>query len=406
MLPENLHTFWLNLSTFAVAFVLSVTIAMAGWFGSLQLGALHHERAVQRVHRGDPPRLGGVGLYLACALAGILFLPSDFQREYWFVILCSAPILILALGEDIGFHTSANARLLVTFLSSGIYIVISGNTVGRTGLPLFDGWLTAYWFAVAFSVLLISSAVQSMNLIDGLNGLCSGIALISTVCLAYIAYDANESILFHASTMFCVAIIGFFVVNFPSGGIFLGDFGAYWLGFLLSTMGIYYLKILPNLAPPSLLLIFFWPAFDLVLTVGRRLTAQRKLFCPDRMHLHHIILRVVRARLGEVRQSQSANSIAAGIILLMAAPPMCLGALFWDEPVAAWFALLACSAVFAGLYMSAVHVAQVGLLRRWMRTRRRSKISMRQQLISPAGRPASVRLPRPATFPEVSEKSD
>ena len=356
MPSDNLQAFWPNLTTFATAFALSAAIAIAGWFGRLQLAAPGQDRAVQRVHTGHPPRLGGVGLFFSCALAALLFLPDDFMREYYLIVVCSTPVLIFAFCEDIGIPIAPSKRFFATFISAGAYIAVSGNVLPRSGVAFVDVWLAMPWVTAILSILLISAAVQSMNLIDGLNGLCSGVAIIITLCLAYIGQSAENWLLFYISTIFCVAVIGFFVVNFPSGSIFLGDCGAYWLGFLLSVLGIYFLRIIPDLAAPALLLIFFWPAFDLSLAVWRRLVTRRHLFRPDRMHPHHVALRLMRARLGEAGRSQSANSIAAVVILLLAAPPMCLGALLWRDAAMAWTTLLVCSVVYVGLYVSAVRV--------------------------------------------------
>ena len=344
--PYGYQSFWPHLITFLVSFSLSAAIAVAGWCGGLRAISPDTERAVQSSHVGRVPRLGGIGVIFGTTLAAAAFFPDQFWRGHLYIIVCAFPALALAILEDVGRQTRPSLRLAVTFAAAACYMVATEEYLPRTNVAVIDDLLAHPMFAMALSTVLVSAAVQAMNLIDGLNGLCSGIAFLICVSLAYIAEADGNKPLFYLATTSAVALLGFFVVNYPSGGLFLGDTGAYWVGFSLSLMSIHFLRQMESLAAPAMLLLFFWPAYDLFVTVCRRLISRRHLFTPDRLHPHQIAVRFVRRRLSGPQRRRAANPIASFVIIVVALPPMFLGALFWNRPGVAWIALGVCILVY------------------------------------------------------------
>lgn len=357
------QAFWPNIATFFISFILSTAIAMAGWCGRLIVFVPANQRAVQNFHLGQTPRLGGASIIIATTVSAIFFFPDEFWTGYIFVLICCFPALALAMLEDTGFDVAPVLRLGACFLSSAIYLKITGDILPTVGIEIFDQFLL--WPAIGFviSILFVTAAVQAMNLIDGLNGLCSGIGFLIYICFAIVAQAAENSNLFYISTAGAIAILGFFVVNYPGGSIFLGDSGAYWLGFSLSLFAIHFLREVPDFSAPAMLLIFFWPAFDIFLAIWRRLFLGRHLFRPDRMHPHHIAVRTLRARLVGAGGRPVANSLAASLILLLAAPPMALGVAFWNDRAAAWSVLLFCVVAYPAFYLFAVRAARRDIMK-------------------------------------------
>ena len=337
---------------------------MVGWYGRVIALVPLNRRAIQNFHLGQTPRLGGIGVIFATLIASTLFFPSHFWAGYILIFFCCLPALCLGLLEDIGIRVAPVLRLCACFICAAVYLFITGDALPRVGIEAFDAALRNVTFSLLISAICVTVAVQAMNLIDGLNGLCSGIGFMICMCMALIANKAGNDMLFYITTTSSVAILGFFVVNYPSGGIFLGDSGAYWIGFSLSLLGIYFMRQIPSLESPALLLIFFWPAFDVCLAVARRLLLRRRLFSPDRIHPHHIAVRVLEARLVGPQRLRIANSLAACIILALAVPPMTLGVVFWNNQVAAWSALLVCLFGYTTLYIVAVRATRRDLARR------------------------------------------
>ena len=285
-------------------------------------------------------------------LTVVAFFPNEFWKGHYYIFLCAIPALYPAVLEDLGIRVRPAIRLAATFVAAALYMIVTGEFIPRVGISLIDCLVAEPIFAFALSVVVVTAAVHSMNLIDGLNGLCSGVTVLIFICLAYAAQEAHLTALFYLATTNAIVALGFFVVNYPSGSLFLGDTGAYWIGFSLSLTAIYFLRCIDTFAPPAMLLIFFWPAFELSITVCRRLASGRRLFSPDSMHTHQIAMRIVRANLSHAPQAMSvANPIASFVTLLLAAPPMILGAAFWNNPRVAWVALLLCILTYASLYV-------------------------------------------------------
>ena len=117
------------------------------------------------------------------------------------------------------------------------------------------------------------------------------------------------------------------MLNYPRGRIFLGDAGAYTLGFLLAVSLITLQSKHPEISAWSILLIIFWPFADLIHSVFRRWLRGRRSDRPDYLHLHHVIMRSIAIISGGRLSKQMANPIATSIILPIAALPVVLGLL-------------------------------------------------------------------------------
>jgi UDP-N-acetylmuramyl pentapeptide phosphotransferase/UDP-N-acetylglucosamine-1-phosphate transferase len=175
--------------------------------------------------------------------------------------------------------------------------------------------------------------------------------------------------------LLAAATMGFLVLNFPSGKIFLGDAGAYTLGFLLAWMGIALISRNPDVAPISVVMIMFWPLADLSLAIYRRYRCNLPVSHPDRLHFHQIVMRGLEiCVLGRGRRSV-ANPMATLVLLPLIATPVVVGVLMHDLPRLSFVALVVCLAAFFGIY---------GLGMRLATSRARS--SLMSSLTAPRGR--------------------
>ena len=149
---------------------------------------------------------------------------------------------------------------------------------------------------IAFTLFATSGVVNAFNLIDGLNGLSSYVTISTGIALSIIAFEVN----FISLTVFMVLIVsivlGFAVINFPLGKIFLGDAGAYALGHILVWSSIILVNFDYTISPFSMLLIFFWPVGDTCLAIWRRLKLGNPTERPDRLHFHHVAMRLLEIR--------------------------------------------------------------------------------------------------------------
>lgn len=205
--------------------------------------------------------------------------------------LLSGPVLlvVVALAEDLGIRIRPWARLFATMLASlyvGLLTQIWLRSLGMGPLdPLFD----PLWVAVPVTLLVTALLSHGFNLIDGVNGLSSGVGLVGALCCSFISFQVGAEAIGTIALILSAGIIGFMIFNFPFGWIFLGDTGAYLIGFVLAWLGITLVETTGDAVSPwALILLFFWPLADVVFAVFRRLFRRRNLFEPDRLHLHSI----------------------------------------------------------------------------------------------------------------------
>ena len=114
--------------------------------------------------------------------------------------------------------------------------------------------------------------------------------------LSYVAYEINHIEILKFLFIFSAIILGFFLLNFPAGKIFLGDAGAYMIGHLLVWCAVILVNHSQELSPFAILLIFFWPVADTLLAIWRRWRQKRKTYQPDRLHFHQLVMRFLEIK--------------------------------------------------------------------------------------------------------------
>ncbi|MFD1195217.1 glycosyltransferase [Seohaeicola saemankumensis] len=306
--------------------------------------------AVQAAHKRPTPRIGGITL-VVCLLPIAAFVPPDINSRFWLFTLSVLPVVIAGLAEDLGYHIRPVWRLLAAALSSIVAIILLGVWLPRTDMPGLDYLMVWAPFAWFFTIFACAGICNAFNLIDGLNGLASGVGVITALGLAAIASQTGHGSLVEMKLMLVAALLGFMIFNFPLGKIFLGDVGAYALGHLLAWFSIALLIRVPDLTTWAVLLIFFWPIADTFFAIYRRRRAGRPTDMPDRLHYHQLVMRALEITLVGRDKRHIANPLATLVILPMASLPVVAGVMLWDEPLKAFFALCAFSALFALSYI-------------------------------------------------------
>jgi UDP-GlcNAc:undecaprenyl-phosphate GlcNAc-1-phosphate transferase len=156
------------------------------------------------------------------------------------------------------------------------------------------------------------------------------------------------------------ALGGFLFINYPFGKVFLGDAGAYSVGFILAGLAVALMHFAPDVSPAAVLLIFFWPVADTMLAIYRRRVRGREPDKPDRLHFHQLTMRALEISLVGRGRRALANPLATAIIMPMAALPMLAGVALSRSNAPAFAALL----VFAVLFFVSYE-----LVIRWARRR-------------------------------------
>jgi UDP-N-acetylmuramyl pentapeptide phosphotransferase/UDP-N-acetylglucosamine-1-phosphate transferase len=315
-------------------------------------GRSHDLAAVQAMHTRATPRIGGVGLFLAYALS-VIFAPLTISDAYQKFVMATAIIFFVGLLEDSGFHVSPLKRLLACVAGSAVTIVLLGVWLPRLGVPGFDSLMAYWWVGAPITVFITAAVANGFNLIDGVNGLAGLTAISTALALAYIADQAGYTAMVHLAILLAASVFGFLLVNFPFGLIFLGDAGAYTLGFVLSWFGIAVLINVPSASPWAILLTMFWPLADTLLAIFRRMRRKQDTMAPDRLHVHQLVMRALEIHLlGRGRRSL-ANPLSTVILAPFVIGPVIAGALLWDQNQAAFWAVIVSLTLFFGSYLAA-----------------------------------------------------
>ena len=301
--------------------------------------------ATQAMHHELTPRVGGLGV-LAAILAASVYLPLTLSAEL--AIFALAAVLLFGAGllEDLGYHVSPRGRLLAVMIASVIVIAGIGIWIPRADLPLLDLLIGQWYIGIPLTIVVVAALSNGFNLIDGVNGLAAFTSIVAALAMAAIANEVGASTASVAGVLLAASILGFFALNYPFGLIFLGDAGAYTIGFALSWFGIFLINFSPDVSPWAILLTVFWPAADTIYAIYRRTSRNRSMMHPDRLHPHQVVLRCLEVcLLGRNRRNLANPMTTAALAPFVAAPPL-VAVLVWDRPVLALVSFLLFGVVF------------------------------------------------------------
>jgi UDP-N-acetylmuramyl pentapeptide phosphotransferase/UDP-N-acetylglucosamine-1-phosphate transferase len=260
-------------------------VATTRWHGRFTLDAT---RGIQKFHSVPTPRIGGLAIMLGLIFACAVSSPSQ-QNLLAPLLAAAAPAFLFGIAEDLTRRVSIGARLVATMASGVACWALTDASIVATGIPFLDAALAWLPLSVLFTAFAVGGLANAVNIIDGFNGLASGTVIIGLVALGFIALDCGDVELAQLCFTVCAVTAGFFLVNFPFGKLFLGDGGAYLLGFLLAWLAVTLVHRNPDVSPWAPLLACAYPVFETVFTIVRRLWCRRHPGRPDSCHLHSLV---------------------------------------------------------------------------------------------------------------------
>lgn len=315
----------------------------------------------QATHLRPAPRVGGLAI-LAGSLAGLLVLgPSNMTLTWlWPVLFVAAlPVFVAGLVEDITKDVGSLKRLLAAFASAAIAWWLLGG-VARVGVGWAD-WILAFWpISLLFTMIAVGGCTHALNIIDGINGLAGMVAILMAASIALVALQVQDYPIFVIATSLASATLGFLAWNFPFGRVFLGDGGAYFLGFMLAELAVQLVVRNPSVSPFYALAVLFYPVFETLFSIWRRKFKRGvPVDQPDSLHLHQLIFRrLVRVSVlkeGRRYVPPTSNAMASpylwGLVLIGLVP----ATIWWDNPWILSASLLIFSCSYIWLYARLVH---------------------------------------------------
>ena len=239
------------------------------------------------------------------------------------------------LAEDITKRISPRRRLAFTALSAALAYWLLDAAIVRTAIPGLDTLVSYPAGALLVTVFVVAGVANAVNIIDGFNGLASMCTLMMLVSMAYVAFQVGDPLLGWLALAGVGAVLGFFVFNFPAGLIFLGDGGAYFLGFYVAELAILLLHRNPAISPMFPLLLCIYPVFETLFSIYRRKWLRgRPVGMPDGVHLHSLIYRrIMRWAAGErtARELTRRNSMTSPYLWMLCSISVVPAVLWYDS---------------------------------------------------------------------------
>jgi UDP-N-acetylmuramyl pentapeptide phosphotransferase/UDP-N-acetylglucosamine-1-phosphate transferase len=302
----------------------------------------------QKFHVRPVPRIGGVGIF-AGLIAAVLVLAWRDTTTAWAagaLLACSLPAFLAGLAEDLTKNVSPSRRLLFTALSALLAVWYLDAVITRTDIPGLDTLVTIPAAATAVTVFAVAGVANAVNIIDGFNGLASMCVVLMLASIGYVAFQVGDTMVLALAVAGVGAILGFFLWNFPLGLIFLGDGGAYFLGFYVAELAILLIHRNAQVSPLFVLLVCVYPIFETLFSIYRKKFLKGiSPGVPDGVHLHMLLYRRIMRwavrRNGMRRSLRARNSMTSPYLWVMCMLAVVPAVLFWDNtPVLAVFIVL------------------------------------------------------------------
>lgn len=276
--------------------------------------------SARKIHKDPIPRMGGIAICMGCflSLLGIEYLhPGYFSMmpDAWQgMVVGGLMIFLVGLMDDL-YDLRPKVKLLGQILAAstafwlGVKVAFISNPLG--GMILFPPWLS-----FLITVIWLVAITNTINLIDGLDGLAAGVSTIAGITLFVMAMERGQGLSALMAIALVGATLGFLRYNFNPAKIFMGDCGSLFLGFMLGALSIIgAMKVAATVAVFLPILILGIPIFDTTFAIVRRLLARKPIFQADKGHLHHRLLNTGMSQRRAVMLIYGFSALLGGIAL-------------------------------------------------------------------------------------------
>ncbi|MCC5896198.1 MAG: undecaprenyl/decaprenyl-phosphate alpha-N-acetylglucosaminyl 1-phosphate transferase [Alkalibacterium sp.] len=250
------------------------------------------EPEARRVHEKVMPTMGGITIFIVFFFSSFVLLPIP-SAQIVPIFAGAAVIVVTGILDDL-FELKPLIKLIGMIIAASLVYVLGDIALETMTIPYF-GTLTFGAWQTPFTILWIVGLTNAINLIDGLDGLASGISMIALTTMGIIGFFFLTIAEVSISIMIFVlvaAIAGFWPYNFQPASIFLGDTGALFLGYMI---GVFSLQGLKNATLISLILpivILGIPVTDTLFAILRRKLNKQSISAADKNHIHHRLMSI------------------------------------------------------------------------------------------------------------------
>lgn len=245
------------------------------------------EPGKRRINRWPVPNLGGIAIYLGFT-AAVLF-GSQAASDRTGILLGGSLIMLIGVIDDI-YELKPSTKLLGQILAA-VILVFSGVSIEFISNPFADSMIYLGIFAIPVTIIWIVGVTNTVNLIDGLDGLAAGVSIVAAITLFIVSLQEGQLITAILTVALAGSLLGFLRFNFYPARIFMGDGGSMMIGYILATVSI--IGALKSAAAMTLfvpVLALGIPIFDTAFAIIRRIYYKKPIARADHGHLHHRLL--------------------------------------------------------------------------------------------------------------------
>lgn len=258
---------------------------------ALKVGALDIPKDPRKIHQKPMPYFGGLAIYVSIMACMFVYMPHT--RTNLFIMAGATLIVMTGIVDDM-YGMPAKVKMLMQLvaafvaLKGGVEIHFISNPLSETGMSYLLSWLsyplTLFW---------IVGITNTINLIDGLDGLASGVASIAATTLLFTAATMGHDFIMMQCAIIAGASLGFLPFNFNPAKIFMGDTGSLLLGYMLAVTSVS--GMVKSVAAVALAVPVFalgLPIFDTTFAIIRRYLNNKPIMQADKDHLHHKLMKI------------------------------------------------------------------------------------------------------------------
>ena len=271
---------------FFIALIVSYAVTPGVKKLAIKIGAIDKPDE-RKVHTHVIPRLGGLAIYIGFMAAVLSSMPVF--SEFFGFLLGAAAIVLLGIWDDIR-NIPARVKLAGQIIAAAIPVAY-GVQIEWVTNPFGTILIIPEWLAVPVTVFWIVGFTNTVNLIDGLDGLAAGVSVIASISMFFMAVSMNQYLPAMILVAMSGAALGFLQYNFNPAKIFMGDTGSMLLGYTMAVVAV--LGLVKTAATVALIVPIIAlgvPIMDTLFAIIRRKMSGVPVFQPDKGHLHHRLL--------------------------------------------------------------------------------------------------------------------
>lgn len=307
----------INISSPLFLIILCAMILLSAWlikfWNDPLMKEFHHGyNAVQKIHDGYTPRLGGSIFFIFFSIIVFVFDFAGFNllRMSVFALL---PTVLITLIEDIFNNIRPKVRLTAIVISSILLLTLIETTLPIIDIPYLREFFLSNPFVLAILLIIsLSVLANGFNLIDGANGILYFSFISILLSMLILAHALNSTSFINIYNLLLILTIISIIFNYPIGKMFAGDLGAYCIGLLVGFVTILFFSEHPSLITWYAFLILFYPVFELIFSMMRRYHNHKPMMQADSSHLHQLIFSVLNKKYS--------NYLSNNLVVLILSP--------------------------------------------------------------------------------------